>query len=93
MVDLHKIDHKGGETVAMIQPGWGERQWLIGKGMKNLNNICFMSATLQALFHLPCFAKWMIDFDCNTHAVCNKYGKALIFFLHLKFNKIKCLSE
>lgn len=59
-----------------IEVGWSieGRDWLPGCGFNNVGNTCYLNATLQALFHVPVLAQWLISDtehqgDCqgNTH--------------------------
>lgn len=48
--------------------GWA-RKYPTGCGFNNLGNSCYMNATLQALFHIPCFVQWLLN-DENHRRQC-----------------------
>ena len=46
-----------------ITTGW-QGTVPIGAGFDNMGNTCYMNATLQALFHVPSFANWLMSCTC-----------------------------
>lgn len=46
-----------------VQIGWksSARKWSVGSGMINVGNTCYLNSTLQALFHVPAFANWLLS--------------------------------
>ncbi|XP_058458331.1 ubiquitin carboxyl-terminal hydrolase 36 isoform X2 [Malaya genurostris] len=46
-----------------VQLGWkaNGRKWLTGAGMINVGNTCYLNSTLQALFHVPAIANWLVS--------------------------------
>uniref|UniRef100_A0A182TCS2 Ubiquitin carboxyl-terminal hydrolase n=1 Tax=Anopheles maculatus TaxID=74869 RepID=A0A182TCS2_9DIPT len=46
-----------------VQIGWKTtgRKWLVGAGMMNMGNTCYLNSTLQALFHVPAIANWLLS--------------------------------
>ncbi|XP_054732242.1 ubiquitin carboxyl-terminal hydrolase 36 [Anastrepha obliqua] len=43
--------------------GWKNsvRKWQVGVGMMNVGNTCYLNSTLQALFHVPSMANWLMS--------------------------------
>lgn len=60
--------------VEKLQLGW-QGSWSAGAGMQNVGNTCYLNSTLQALFHVPAFANWLISEGahaekCNQQEAC-----------------------
>lgn len=45
----------------------------VGRGMLNVGNTCYLNSTLQALFHIPAFANWLLS-DGKHRKICGKTG-------------------
>ncbi|EAU77612.2 AGAP007521-PB [Anopheles gambiae str. PEST] len=58
-----------------VQIGWKTtgRKWLVGAGMMNMGNTCYLNSTLQALFHVPAIANWLLS-DEPHRAKCDDGG-------------------
>ncbi|XP_045495794.1 ubiquitin carboxyl-terminal hydrolase 36 [Colias croceus] len=57
-----------------VQLGW-QGAWTAGSGMQNVGNTCYLNSTLQALFHVPAFANWLVSEaahseKCNQQEAC-----------------------
>lgn len=59
--------------------GWKNsvRKWHIGVGMMNVGNTCYLNSTLQALFHVPSMANWLIS-DVKHIEECNSSENCII---------------
>lgn len=46
-----------------VRIGWksSTRKWQVGVGMMNVGNTCYLNSTLQALFHVPSMATWLLS--------------------------------
>ncbi|XP_053672969.1 ubiquitin carboxyl-terminal hydrolase 36 [Anopheles nili] len=58
-----------------VQIGWKTtgRKWLVGAGMMNMGNTCYLNSTLQALFHVPAIVNWLLS-DEQHRAKCDDGG-------------------
>ncbi|GAB0094623.1 Ubiquitin carboxyl-terminal hydrolase 36 [Sergentomyia squamirostris] len=58
-----------------VQVGWrsGGRKWQVGAGLINMGNTCYLNSTLQALFHVPSIANWLMS-DENHREKCEDLG-------------------
>ncbi|GBP64511.1 Ubiquitin carboxyl-terminal hydrolase 36 [Eumeta japonica] len=57
-----------------VHLGW-QGMWTVGAGMQNVGNTCYLNSTLQALYHVPAFANWLVSEGphvekCNQHEGC-----------------------
>ncbi|XP_011203696.2 ubiquitin carboxyl-terminal hydrolase 36 [Bactrocera dorsalis] len=59
--------------------GWKNsvRKWHVGVGMMNVGNTCYLNSTLQALFHVPSMANWLIS-DAKHIDECNSSENCII---------------
>lgn len=46
--------------IEKVQVGW-QGAWSAGTGIQNVGNTCYLNSTLQALFHVPAFANWLVS--------------------------------
>lgn len=48
-----------------VQVGWNNigRSWSSGCGFHNVGNTCYLNSTLQAFFHVPALAHWLVIAD------------------------------
>lgn len=46
-----------------VHVGWHNigRNWSSGCGFNNVGNTCYLNSTLQAFFHVPALAQWLIS--------------------------------
>lgn len=46
-----------------VQVGWNNigRSWSSGCGFHNVGNTCYLNSALQAFFHVPALAQWLIS--------------------------------
>ncbi|XP_074028304.1 ubiquitin specific peptidase 36 isoform X2 [Leptinotarsa decemlineata] len=56
-----------------VQLGWNNCDWSVGAGMVNMGNTCYLNSTLQALFHVPALANWLMS-DKEHLAQCQDSG-------------------
>ncbi|VVD03166.1 unnamed protein product [Leptidea sinapis] len=59
-----------------VQVGW-QNAWAAGAGMHNVGNTCYLNSTLQALFHVPALANWLVA-EVNHSEKCNQQEACVI---------------
>lgn len=62
-----------------VKVGWNSlgRNWSAGCGFNNVGNTCYLNSTLQAFFHVPALAHWLLS-DLREHGKsCNSNGKLI----------------
>lgn len=59
-----------------VQIGWRStsRKWSVGVGMTNVGNTCYLNSTLQALFHVPALANWLMSDSVHREDCEETYG-------------------
>ncbi|XP_067647794.1 ubiquitin carboxyl-terminal hydrolase 36 [Eurosta solidaginis] len=59
--------------------GWKNsvRKWQVGVGMMNVGNTCYLNSTLQALFHVPSLANWLLS-DAKHTQECESPDNCII---------------
>ncbi|XP_037033017.1 uncharacterized protein LOC119072004 [Bradysia coprophila] len=67
--------------------GWHSTKWIIGAGINNIGNTCFVNATLQVLFHISVLADYMLNnqfhpSECNEECASEMLFCKLIQLLH-----------
>ncbi|KAL4711995.1 hypothetical protein ACJJTC_003662 [Scirpophaga incertulas] len=56
--------------------GW-QSPWAAGAGMQNVGNTCYLNSTLQALYHVPALANWLVS-EATHSEKCNQQEACVI---------------
>lgn len=59
-----------------VQLGW-QTAWSAGAGLQNVGNTCYLNSSLQALFHVPALANWLVS-EVGHVEKCNQQGELLV---------------
>lgn len=65
--------------IGNVHIGWKSlgRRWNVGSGMINMGNTCYLNSTLQAVFHVPSVASWLLS-DVDHRQRCCDNGKVFL---------------
>lgn len=77
-----------------VQVGWNHiGRWSSGCGFNNIGNTCYLNSALQAFFHVPALAHWLVSDNIHREKCLSKLHKISIEFMFTIILSFSSLSK